>query len=218
MTENEDQKKFVSRTAVIAVAIICIVLGTSLIGVIAVYLPTVNNLNSQIAKKDKTMADLNSEISTLNSQVSSLEASIAQNNATIIQLNSSVEDSKELIDVLDSQIEDNLNIIYLNASGFLLQPTTFTQDANSSAMLPLFTNLLEYSGVVIVDIQSTSNTTYAQVIYNSFGVNFNQNVTVGISGKAYFPVLPGGLEIRIGNTEPAGSDPVNSTVSVLYYY
>ena len=218
MTENEDQKKFVSRTAVIAVAIICIVLGTSLIGVIAVYLSTVNNFNSQIAKKDKTIADLNSEISILNSQVSSLEASIAQNNATIIQLNSSVEDLKELIDVLDSQIEDNLNIIYLNASGFLLQPTTFTQDAKSSAILPLFTNLLEYSGVVIVDIQSTSNTTYAQVIYNSFGVNFNQNVTVGISGKAYFPVLPGGLEIRIGNTEPAGSDPVNSTVSVLYYY
>lgn len=218
MTENEDQKKFVNRTAAIAVAIICIVLAASLIGIIAVYLPTANNLNSQIAEKDKKIADLNSEISTLNSQVFSLEASIAQNNATIIQLNSSVEDLKELIDVLDSQIEDNLNIIYLNASGSLLQPTTFAQDANSFQILPLFTNLLEYSGVVIVDIQSTSNTTYTQVIYNSFGVNFNQNVTVGASGKAYFPVLPGGLEIRIGNTEPAGSDPVNSTVSVLYYY
>ena len=50
MTENEDQKKFVSRTAVIAVAIICIVLGTSLIGIIAVYLPTVNNLFSDSKK------------------------------------------------------------------------------------------------------------------------------------------------------------------------
>ena len=129
-----------------------------------------------------------------------------------------MKDLKQLIDILDSQIEDNLNIIYLNASGALLQPTTFTQDANSSAILPLFTNLLEYSGLVIVDIQSNSNTTYAQVIYDSFGVNFNQNVTVGTSGRAYFPVLPGGLEIKIGNKEPAGSEPVNSTVSVLYYY
>lgn len=122
---------------------------------------------------------------------------------------------KELIDVLDSQIQDNLNIIYMNASGSLLQPTTLTQDANSSTILPLYANLLEYSGVVVVDIESTSNTTYAQVIYNSFGVNFNQNFTAGTSGKTFFPVLPGDLEIRIGNTEPTGSDPVNSTVSVL---
>jgi predicted PurR-regulated permease PerM len=55
MTENEDQKKFVNRTAAISVAIICIVLAACLIGVIAVYLPTANNLNSQIAEKDKKL-------------------------------------------------------------------------------------------------------------------------------------------------------------------
>jgi hypothetical protein len=82
----------------------------------------------------------------------------------------------------------------------------------------LFSDLLEYVGVLIVDVQLTSNTTYAQVIYNSYGVNYNKNVTAGTSGTAYFPVLPGGVEIRIGNTEPTGSDPVNSTVSVVYYY
>jgi cell division protein FtsL len=218
MKENRDQRKFLSRTATIAITMISIILAVSLVGVIAVQLPAVNHLNSKIAEKDNEITNLNSEISTLNSRISSLQANIVQNNATILQLNSSVENLKELINVLDSQIQDNLNIIYMNASGSLLQPTTLTQDANSSTILPLYTNLVEYSGVVVVDIESTSNTTYAQVIYNSFGVNFNQNVTAGISGKTFFPVLPRGLEIRIGNTEPTGSDPVNSTVAVLYYY
>jgi dsDNA-specific endonuclease/ATPase MutS2 len=218
MKENKGQKKVVNRTAAIAVAIICIILAASLVSVIAVYLPMVNNLNSQITEKNTEIADLNSEISALNSQVSSLQASVAQNAVTIQQLNSTVQNLRGLTDVLDAQIEDNLNIIYLNASGYLLEPTTLTQDANSSTILGLYADQLEYTGVVIVDAQSTSNTTYAQVIYNSYGVNYNQNITVGTSGTAYFPVLPGGIAVQIGNTEPAGSDPVGSTVSVVYLY
>ena len=218
MTENKGQKKVVNRTAAIAVAIICIILAASLVSVIAVYLPMVNNLNSQITEKNTEIADLNSEISTLNSQVSSLQASDAQNKGTIQQLNNTVQNLRDLIDNLDAQIEADLNIIYLNASGYLLEPTTLSQDANSSTILTLYADQLEYAGLVRVDVQSTSNTTYAQVIYSSFGVNYDQNVIVGLSGAAYFPVLPGIVAVSIGNTEPTGSDPVNSTVSVLYYY
>ena len=218
MTENKSQKMVVNRTAAIAVAIICIILAASLVSVIAVYLPMVNNLNSQITEKNTEIADLNSEISTLNSQVSSLQASDAQNKGTIQQLNNTVQNLRDLIDNLDAQIEADLNIIYLNASGYLREPTTLTQDANSSTILTLYADQLEYAGLVRVDVQSTSNTTYAQVIYSSFGVNYDQNVIVGLSGAAYFPVLPGIVAVSIGNTEPTGSDPVNSTVSVLYYY
>ena len=218
MTENKGQKNFINRTAAIAVAIICIILAASLVGVLAVYLPMVNNLNSQITEKNSEIADLNSEISTLNSRVSSLQASEAQNEGTIKQLNTTVKNLRARIDVLNSQIEGNLNIIYMNASGYLLEPTTFTQDANSSTMLPLYADMLEYPGVVKVEAQSTSNTTYAQVFYSSYGVNYNQNVTVGSSGTAYFPVLPGGVAVSIGNTELTGSDPVDSTVSVVYLY
>jgi dsDNA-specific endonuclease/ATPase MutS2 len=218
MTENKGQKKVINRTAAIAVAIICIILAASLVSVIAVYLPMVNNLNSQITEKNTEIADLNSEISTLNSQVSSLQASEAQNEGIIQQLNSSVQNLRELINNLNAQIEGNLNIIYMNASGYLLEPTTFTQDANSSTILPLYADMLEYPGVVKVEAQSTSNTTYAQVVYSSYGVNYNQNITVGSSGTAYFPVLPGGVAVSIGNTEPTGSDPIDTTVSVVYLY
>jgi predicted PurR-regulated permease PerM len=60
MTENKSQKMVVNRTAAIAVAIICIILAASLVSVIAVYLPMVNNLNSQITEKNTEIADLNS--------------------------------------------------------------------------------------------------------------------------------------------------------------
>jgi dsDNA-specific endonuclease/ATPase MutS2 len=218
MTENKGQKKVVNRTAAMAVAIICIIIATSLVGVITVYMPMVSNLKSQLSEKDIEIADLNSEISELNGQVSSLQADSVQNDGTIQQLNSTVQNLRGLIDILDSQIEDLLNIIYMNASGYLLQPTIFTQDANSSTILPLYSDMLEYAGVVKVEAQSTSNTTYAQVFYNSYGVNYNQIVTVGTSGITYFPVLPGGVEKRIGNKELTGSSSVNSTISVVYYY
>jgi predicted PurR-regulated permease PerM len=131
MTENKGQKG-VNRTATIAVAIICIILAASLVGVIAVYFPMVNNLNSQIAEKNTKIADLNSEISTLNSQVSSLQASAVQNNGTMLQLNNTVQDLRGVIGRFGLTNYDNFNIIYMNASGYLLQPTILTQDANSS--------------------------------------------------------------------------------------
>lgn len=50
--ENPVQKK--SNTKVIALAIVCVILAASLVGVIAIYLPSVNSdLQAQITQKDK---------------------------------------------------------------------------------------------------------------------------------------------------------------------
>jgi hypothetical protein len=85
-------------------------------------------------------------------------------------------------------------------------------DANTT----IFTNVIYYAGYVSVDVQSNSTTTYVEVIYSSYGVNYDNSVTVGTSGTAAFPVLPGSVEIRVGNTETV--DSVNATVTATYYY
>jgi hypothetical protein len=41
---------------------------------------------------------------------------------------------------------------------------------------------------------------------------------VATGGKAYFPVLPGGVEIRVGNTDTYIGDLINATVTAVYYY
>ena len=54
--ENNVQKKSNPKTIVIALAIICIILAASLVGVIALYQP--NDSQAQLAEKDSTISSL----------------------------------------------------------------------------------------------------------------------------------------------------------------
>ena len=82
----------------------------------------------------------------------------------------------------------------------------------------VYDDTVEYAGYVTVDVQSTSNTTYAGVVYDSIIVNYDHNVTLGTSGAASFPVLPGNIVVVVGNTDTNISDSVNATVTATYYY
>jgi uncharacterized coiled-coil protein SlyX len=206
-TEKRAQRKIVSRKMVIALGMICIVLVAGLVGAIAVYMPMVSNLESQIAEKDSTIFSLNSQVSSLNSQVSSLQADFEQ-------LNSTIEDYKEAIEAFNQQVSYYLNILYLNESGYLFATQTFTQDANASTVV--YNDNIRYAGYVSVAVESNSTTTYALVMYSSYGVEYNNNVTVGTSGTVVFPVLPGDILVGVGNTEPV--DTVAATVTASYTY
>ncbi len=206
-TEKKGQRKIVSRMMVIALGIICIVLVAGLVGAIAVYMPMVSNLESQIAEKNSTILSLNSQISSLNSQVLSLQDNLEQ-------VNSTVEDYKEALDAFNLQVEYYLSVIYLNESGYLVAPQSFTQVANTSDVI--YSEIISYAGYVSVAVESSSNTTYAQVAYSSYGVNYNNTVTLGTGGTAVFPVLPGTIVVSVGNTELV--DDVNGTVSAIYRY
>jgi uncharacterized coiled-coil protein SlyX len=205
--EKKGQKKVFGRTMVIALGMICIVLVAGLVGAIAVYMPMVNSLESQIAEKDNTISSLNSQVSSLNSQVSSLQANFEQ-------VNSTISDYKDAIEAYNSQIAYYRSILYLNESGYLFASQPLTQDANTSTVV--YNSAIEYAGFVSVTVESSSNTTYVQMIYASYGVNYDHNVTVGTSGTAAFPVLPGEIVIGVGNTELV--DNVNATVTALYRY
>jgi len=206
-TEKRGQKKLVSRMVVIALGLICIVLVAGLVGAIAVYMPMVSNLESQIAEKNSTISSLNSQISSLNSQVSSLQDAFDQANSTI-------EEYQEALDSYNSQIGYYLSVIYLNESGYLFAPQSFTQDANTSDVV--YDGDIRYAGYVSIAIESSSNTTYTQVAYFSYGVNYNNTVTVGTGATAVFPVLPGTIVVSVGNTEPV--DNVTGTITAIYRY
>jgi uncharacterized coiled-coil protein SlyX len=206
-TEKMGQRKIVSKAMVIALGLICIILAAGLVGAIAVYMPMVSNLESQIAEKNSTISSLNSQVSSLNSQVSSLQAEFDQ-------VNSTIEDYKQALQDANLQFEAYLSIIYLNESGYLFAPLSFTLAANTSDVI--YNGNIVYAGCVSVSVESSSNTTYVQVVYSSYGVNYNQNVTVGTGGSVAFPVLPGDITVVIGNTELV--DDVTGTASAIYRY
>jgi outer membrane murein-binding lipoprotein Lpp len=210
-TEKKGQRKIISRTMVIALGLICIILAAGIVGAIAFYMPMVSNLEFQIAEKNSTISSLNSQVSSLNSQILSLQADIEQINSTIEDYKDAQEDAQEAFNL---QAEYYNSLLALNESGYLLSPRSFTQAANTSDVVS--NEDIGYAGYVSVAVESSSNTTYVQLVYSSHGVNFNQNVTVGTGGTAVFPVLPGDITVVIGNTEAV--DDVTGTVTAIYRY
>lgn len=210
MTE-ETKKKVVSRTVAIVLGIICIILSAGLVTAFALYLPAANSVSR-----------LNSEIATKNSLIASQNATIASQSQQIVALQNSLSQAQtsndEQIDELNEYISDLLNILYLNASTTLLQNQGVQLPANSSLGIWDGTNYpLTYAGFITVQVQSDSNTTYAQVAYSTIQVNYDESVVVGANGAASFPILPTSvMEIRLGNTE--ASNVVNATVTATYHY
>jgi hypothetical protein len=117
---------------------------------------------------------------------------------------------------LQELLSDYYQKLTLSQHGYLVNNVHLTQDAGN--ITSLWTNYVDYAGYVVFQVESTSSTTYAKVTYStsSPAANFNYNATVGVNGTSVFPVLPGLLNVGIGNLETA--NPVNATVSVVYYY
>jgi cell division protein FtsL len=212
--EKAGPKKFVSKTAILALGVICIVLAAGLVGAIFVYTPRINNLQSQITEKNSTISSLNTMISSLNSTISSLNNMIFSLNQTNQTLQNTVNQLELNVSNLQLDVAYLNNITLLNASAYLLSDQALSQAAGASTIV--FENPLSFAGYVSVGVQSTSNTTYVGVAYYSYGITYNNNVTVGTGGTAAFPILGGATAIIVGNKETVNS--VNATVTATYYY
>lgn len=200
--ENPVQKK--SNTKVIALAIVCVILAASLVGVIAIYLPSVNSdLQAQITQKDNTISALNA----------TLQTPLTQTNNTLVYV-SEIAYLQQALASANDQATGYYNIAILNASSILVYQQPITQDANASTTV--FSNSIDYAGYVVVQATATVNTTYAEALYTFGGINFDFNQTIGTTGNAVFPVMPGTLQINIGNTNQTAANSITATVT--YYY
>lgn len=198
---------------VIALAIICIILAASLVGIIAVYQPSDNSdLQAQLAAKNATISSLQTQIANLQSQLanspdaSAYTQQISYLNQQLAALNASLTSANS--DLAGYQQLTNLQLSAVLYNGNL------TQDANATTTV--WTNQLLYAGYIVVQAQATANTTYAQILYNYANFNFNYNQTVGTSGTAVFPVLPGTSQVIIGNINQENTNSINATLT--YYY
>jgi hypothetical protein len=213
--EKMGRMKGISTWGVIALGIACIVLAAGLVAtVFVVYPPMINDLKSQIAEKDSAISSFNDTISSLNSQVAGL-TTLAANYATALNnSDSQMATLDSQISDLNSQISDLLNYLNLNASGTIPLDQAIT--VNPGANITIWSDVVPYAGYISVNVQSSSSSTYVQMLYSSYGVNYNDTVTVGKSGTATFPVLPGTVEMKVGNTDTVDSD--NATATATYYY
>ena len=205
--ENSVQKK--SNMKVIALVVVCVILAASLVGVIAVYVP--NNSQAQLKEKDNT-------ISSLQTQINALEYKLSITNSTtyvsqIAYLNSQLSGLNDTLTSVYSDYASLQKIVRLGSSE-VWYDNSFNQDANTATTLG--TAEVDYAGYVVVQATATANTTYAQVLYTYGGIDMDFNQTIGTSGTALFPLLPGTVEIRMGNINQ--SDANNVTATITHYY
>jgi len=132
-----------------------------------------------------------------------------------------VRDKNNIITYLNSQIltltsqkNQFQDIVNLAKSTIWIKSQTVSQTANSYIY---WTLSADYAGYVSVTIESsTSSKVYVRIIYSSHGVNYDNQITVGRSGTAVFPILPASIEIRVGNKNFL--DGATETVTITYYY
>ena len=200
------ERKVVGRKLAIVLGVVSIILAVGLVIALVAYLPAsaqVSTLNAQIAGKDQIIAALNLQITSLQNKVTSQSANAAQ--VTTLQTE---------IANLQAEIADLSNVLYLNATGVLVNSQAFTQEPYTNVTIWDGSQPLQYAGYVTVQLQSSSNLTYAEVLYNSFGVAYDNVVTLG-NGTASFPVLPSNAVIVLGNNDNVTA---TGTVTALYHY
>jgi hypothetical protein len=206
--ENNVQKTSNPKTVVIALAVICVILAASLIGVIALYQPN----NSQIAEKDSKISSLQAQIAVLQTQLSSTP-NASTYVTQIAYLNQQLAAMNDQLNATNSDMLSMQNILQLQTTGTLYD-NTLVQDANSTTTV--WNDQLDYAGYIVVQATATANTTFAEVSYSITGYNFDYNQTLGTSGNVAFPVLPGGVMVRIGNLNQAATNSVTATVTYVY--
>lgn len=195
---------------IIALAIICVILAASLVGVIAVYQPT--GLEEELAEKEAMISSLQAQIASLQNQLSqapnvaTYQAQITSLNEQIEYLNATLANTYE--DILSMQKALRLEL------STLLYDSSFTQDANATT--DVWANIVETAGYVVIEANATAATTYAEIAYIMSETNFYYNQTIGTYGIALFPVLPGPVQIRIGNINQTEANIVNATITYVY--
>jgi len=210
MSETKvNEKKVVGRNVAIALGIACIILVAGIGGVMVYYM--------------RAIIDKNIIYSTYNDYVSSHH-----------NTNSEYDSLQSQNTNLQNQVDDLDAIVHIAKSSTWTNNEIINQPANSYwsfSVRPSSMNQVTYAGYVAVQVHSsTTDKTYVQVIYSTYvitsitdghasvtALNYNNQISVGASGTAVFPVIPtANLEIRIGNTNPING--ATETVTITYHY
>ncbi len=173
------------------------------------------SLEAQISSLSNLLYSDNSTIVTLNTQIGSLRNQLSIDNATIVSLNTQIGSLNTQIANLTNQLNYFESITSLSQNNYEVNDYTISQGAGSS---DYWTLNMQYAGYIEVIVQSsTTSNTYAYVKWSGYGINYDNSITVGQSGQAYFPVLPNsGVEVGVGNSNLFNG--ATETVTIIYYY
>ena len=171
----------------------------------------------------QTQMWLSGNITSLNARISQLQTWLTGNitayNNEVTLYNNEVNHYDNYVadhSYTNEQYQSLLNIVNLADSTIWVNDQTVSQGAGAYST---WTVSASYAGYVSVYVQnSTVAGIQVEVIYSSYGVNYNQEITVSAGSSAVFPVLPSSsITIGVGNGLYFGYG-ATETVTVEYYY
>jgi len=204
--------------------VIGLIIGLVIAGIPAAYFYMNNSsLNSKYTTLESNYSSLQSQYSSLQSQYSSLQSQYSSLQSQYSSLNSKYSSLQSQYSSLQSQYSSlQSNYSYLQSIARLSQTETFvnSQEINQPAgYYTYYTFNISYAGYITVDVSSstTSNTWVEIVGYSSNGISYSSGqIAVGYSGTVSYPVLPGTVQVEIGNSNYING--ATETVTITYTY
>ena len=202
--EEKSERKVVSRRVaigVVAVLLTCLVVST------ICHLLVIRGMQYQIEYLQDEIDYLESKNAGLLGEKSDLQERLADLQYQVFSLQSQ-------IDSLQSQVNELTKIVNLEKKRVFVDHAAVNQPASSYVYWEI---PVDHAGYLVVTVHtSTTTNTYVQVVWSSHGVNYDETIRIGSSGTARFPVLPGTVEVRVGNTNIVNG--ATQTVTITYYY
>jgi cell division protein FtsL len=127
--------------------------------------------------------------------------------------NNKISDLNQQLTSLSLQVADLTSITNLTKSTVWLN---FKNASIQAGYENVWNFISTHAGYISVQIFSlTADNIYVRVNYDSHGVNYDNQINVGMGGTAVFPVLPASIQISVGNP---GMTSATTTVTIIYYY
>ncbi len=171
------------------------------------YQEQVQDLKTKLNKESSLVNSLNAQISKYKKEIQGYQNEIKNMNSNVGNYQSKVQELQDKINRLNA-------IIDLNCVDYVASSQIINLPAGGNHTWTIYPS---YAGYVIVDVQSsTTPNTYVKVIVNSEYGSWTFQEGVGSSGSCTIPVLPGVVEIIVGNTNWFQGSTM--TVSIEYHY
>ncbi|QCO29310.1 hypothetical protein DFR88_01390 [Metallosphaera sedula] len=189
---------------------------TALLNEITTLQNEVNSLTNQNQQLQSNVTALLNEITTLQNEVNSLTNQNQQLQSNVTALLNEITTLQNEVNSLTNQNQQLQSIVNLQDTNTIANDYSVNQPAGQYSTISFTSN---YAGYVTVNVLSstTSKTTVTIVESTNNGQTItSQTYNVGTSGTVVFPVLPGNINIEIGNNNLING--ASETVTITYTY
>ena len=181
------------------------------------------SLQSQITSANDQVSSLKNQLTSANSQVSSLQTQLADTNSQISalkgQLTSVTSESyistlQSQLNAANAQITSNQTILSLMAWTNIIDNASFQMNSGQEVQAASFT--AAYAGYIVIKGRCSTASGYIRsenIFSGSPLINRNAFRT---GDTVIIPVLPGTINVYLGNMDPTGNP--TATLTIVSYY